>query len=173
MRGFRRPLPLIDVGLVETSWTMSHEAEFERFARTEAERLRRVLVAQHGVDLGNDLASDAIAYAWEHWDRVGGLTNPVGYLYRVAQTSGRDRRRRQRPVPFLAERPPDVEHADPALAQALMRLAPVPRACVVLVHVYGWSYGEVAESLNVSEASIRNHLHRGVRKLRDLLENKS
>lgn len=149
---------------------MSYEEEFERFARTDAERLRRVLVAQHGVDLGNDLAADAIAYAWEHWDRVGGLTNPVGYLYRVAQTSGRNRRRWKRPSPFLAEPPREIEHDDPALGVALMRLGDVQRACVVLVHVYGWSYGEVGESLNVSEGSVRNHVHRGLRALRGLLE---
>ncbi len=51
---------------------------FDAFVRDDGERLRRVLAAQHGPDLGNDLTSDAIAFAWEHWDRVGAMANRSG-----------------------------------------------------------------------------------------------
>ena len=41
---------------------------------------------------------------------------------------------------------------------------------VLLVHGYGFSYREVAEVLDVSEAAVTNHVHRGLRKLRSRLE---
>jgi DNA-directed RNA polymerase specialized sigma24 family protein len=62
---------------------------FEDVAAEAEPRLRRALVARYGVELGNDLCSDALAYGWEHRDRVGAMTNPIGYLYRVAQSSAR------------------------------------------------------------------------------------
>lgn len=71
---------------------------FDAFAAGDGERLRRVLVARYGVEIGNDVCADALAYAWEHWERVGPMDNPVGYLYRVAQSASRRHRRwRQRP----------------------------------------------------------------------------
>src|SRR5690242_14275149 len=78
----------------------SAEAEFAAFAQREGTRLRRVLVAHYGVELGADAAADALRYGWEHWDRVGSMTNPVGYLYRVAQSSVRRQRRWHRVAPF-------------------------------------------------------------------------
>ena len=63
-------------------------AEFERFATDDGQRVRRVLVARFGVDAGNDVTDEAMAYAWEHWDRLRSLANPVGYLYHVAQSAG-------------------------------------------------------------------------------------
>ena len=55
--------------------------EFVAFSEQTALRLRPALVAHHGVETANDLCADAIAYAWENWERVRDLDNPVGYLY--------------------------------------------------------------------------------------------
>ena len=33
-------------------------------------RLRHALTASFGPQVGRDAAADALAYAWEHWDRV-------------------------------------------------------------------------------------------------------
>ncbi len=35
---------------------------FDRFTADAGERLRRVLVAQHGVEVGNDVTDEALAY---------------------------------------------------------------------------------------------------------------
>jgi len=40
---------------------------------------------------------------------------------------------------------------------------------VVLVDGYGWTHGEAAEVMSVSEATVRTHLGRGLRKLRAAL----
>lgn len=142
---------------------------FDTFAATEGERLRRALVARYGVDVGNDVCADALAYAWEHWERVEAMDNRVGYLYRVAQSASRRHRRWRVQPRFPAETAPTPRH-DPDLGAALAKLGAVPRQCVVLVHIYGWSYDEVATALGVTPASVRNHIYRGLTKLRNLLE---
>ena len=45
--------------------------------------------------------SGALAYGWQHWDRIGAMANPVGYLFRVGQSAARTDRRREGflPVP--------------------------------------------------------------------------
>src|SRR5436190_22518806 len=72
---------------------------FEQFVATTGARLRVALVARYGVDVGVDACADALAYAWEHWPRVGDMANAAGYLFRVGQTSARRQTRwRQAPV---------------------------------------------------------------------------
>ncbi|MEM8620415.1 MAG: sigma-70 family RNA polymerase sigma factor [Actinomycetota bacterium] len=139
---------------------------FAAFADGPGARLRQVLVAQHGVDLGVDLSADALAYAWEHWERIEPMDNPVGYLYRVARTAGRRQRRLARRDVFPPER--DREHPpfDIGLHRALVALPERRRACVVLVHVFDWTYAETADALSVTVSVVRNELHRGLRQLR-------
>ena len=55
------------------------------------------------------------------------------------------------------------------LAAALVRLRPDVRVAVVLVHSYGWSYDEVGHLLDVPISTVRNHVHRGLRRLEKLL----
>lgn len=156
--------------LVSITGSPSSTVTFDAFVANEGERLRRALVARYGVDTGNDVCADALAYAWQHWRRVEPMENPIGYLYRVAQSASRRHRRwRQRP-----NLPPERSRVDAStdidLGAALARLKPVQRTCVVLVHIYDWSYDDVAATLGVTGASVRNHLHRGITRLRGLLE---
>ena len=148
----------------------STDRAFSVFVDTHGERLRRVLVAGYGVEVGNDACAEALAYAWEHWDRVGGLDNPVGYLYRVAQSSTRRHRRWSRRVGLPPESSSEQGAIDPDLSSALGRLSQRQRQCVVLVHVYDWTYQQTADALNLPLTSVRNHLHRGLKALRTTLE---
>jgi RNA polymerase sigma-70 factor (ECF subfamily) len=150
---------------------------FESFADDAGMRLRRALVARYGPDVGVEAAADAIAYAWQHWDRVSDMDNAVGYLYRVAQTTARRHRRWGRGVTLPPERlQPDVADDSPTtssdirLPRALARLRPDERVAVVLVHGYAWSYQEVADLLGVPTSTVRNHVHRGLTRLRTSLE---
>jgi RNA polymerase sigma-70 factor (ECF subfamily) len=56
------------------------------------------------------------------------------------------------------------------LADALMQLAEDQREAVALHHLQGWKIGEVAEHLDRTEAAVAGLLHRGLRKLRELME---
>ncbi|MDO8391495.1 MAG: RNA polymerase sigma factor [Actinomycetota bacterium] len=137
--------------------------------------LRGVLIARHGLEVGADLHAEVTEYAWEHRDRLRDLDNPVGYLYRVAQSRTRRYRRWNRAVTLPPERPAErprdgqpAEH-DVPLDAALARLHPDERTVVVLIHAYGYRYDEAAEFLGTSVSAVRNRLHRGMTTLRRLL----
>jgi hypothetical protein len=108
---------------------------FEGFVALNEARLRRALCATYGADTGREATVDALSYAWEHWDRIGGMKNPVGYLYRVGQSSARRQLRR----PRLVVPPDHAESIDvePGLERALGQLSEQQRAVVVLVHGEG------------------------------------
>lgn len=166
------PSPGVDTQAPNVAGAVIDHATFDTFAATDGERLRRALVARYGVDVGNDVCNDALAYAWEHWERVGVMGNAVGYLFRVAQSSSRRHFRwHRRPVlPAESSVLLESEAIDRDLGHALARLNAVQRTSVVLVHVYGWSYAETARTLRITEGAVRNHVHRGLRRLRVLLE---
>jgi DNA-directed RNA polymerase specialized sigma24 family protein len=141
---------------------------FESFAVQAGPRLRAGLVAAYGPQVGLDAAADALAYAWEHWDRLEAMGNPVGYLYRVGQTSARNARR----VGPLAPPADDVTMPDvePALIPALNDLSESQRICVLLVVAFGWSRVETGELLGIDESTVRTHLRRGLARLQQTLE---
>lgn len=138
------------------------DADFGSWYASVEPRLRAALVARYGPDRGRDAAASALAWAWEHWDRTSAMDNPVGYLYRVGQSSARRRRQGWLPAPD-PDRDPVVE---PALPEALAKLPVKQRTVVVLVHGYGWSLAEVAELQGISKSSVQTHLARGVTRLR-------
>jgi RNA polymerase sigma factor (sigma-70 family) len=145
------------------------DAAFQEFVETVVQRLRRALVARYGVDVGNDVCADALAYAWEHWTDVAAMRNPTGYLYRVAQSAARRHHRWRRRPTFPPESAPLRGETEPGLDKALARLSEAHRISVLLVHAYGWTYEETAELLGVPVSTVRNHLHRGMKKLRGAL----
>lgn len=139
--------------------------EFTRFAREAERRLRPALVAMYGAERGLDAAEDALVYAWRHWDRVSGLDNPFGYLFRVGQRAAK--RPRPRPLPLLHDPPSMDRHPfEPGLEPALKHLSPMQRAVAVLVEGYGYSQREAGELLGIRPSSVQKHLERGLRKLR-------
>ena len=155
----------------------SDEDEFAEFVATAEPRLRRALFPVGGVATA-DAVADALAYAWEHWDRVQAMDNPIGYLYRVGRSRLRPRKTPVLP-PVDTARIPEVE---PGLAPALAGLPERQRVAVVLVHGFGWPPQEVRgqgrggtrrESAALGEASastVRSHRARGLERLRTTLE---
>jgi hypothetical protein len=61
------------------------EAAFSVFLGEVEPRLRQALVATYGPVDGREATVDALSWAWEHWDRLGDVANPAGYLFRVGQ----------------------------------------------------------------------------------------
>ncbi len=140
---------------------------FTEFVGTVEPRLRIALVARYGPERGREATAEALAFAWEHWDRVGQMDNPTGYLFRVGQSKSRSRRR----PPLIADRPEAHEPwVEPGLPKALRSLSNRQRMAVVLVHAYGWSQREAADVMRVSPDTVRTHLERGLSKLRSSLE---
>ncbi len=138
--------------------------EFLSFAREVEPRLRIALVAAHGPQRGLEAAADALAFAWEHWDRVAGTRNPAGYLYRVAQ---RRVWRTRRDVPLMREVPVQDSHwVEPGLDGALDHLSRMQRTVVVLIDGFDWTHQEVAELLGVQRSTVQKHRERGLARLR-------
>ena len=138
---------------------------FESFVALNEPRLRRGLVAAYGGERGREATAEALAYAWEHWERVSQMTNVVGYLYRVGQSKTRSRRLA---VTFVVADTKETQW-DPRLAPALTSLTERQRTAVVLIHGFGWSLREVSELTGTKITTIQNHLERGMSKLRSHL----
>jgi DNA-directed RNA polymerase specialized sigma24 family protein len=137
---------------------------FTEFVEENETKVRQSLTAAFGLERGREATAEALAYGWEHWDRVSNMENPTGYLYRV----GYDRARRmaQRKV-----RLPEVElghetWVEPMLPAALSALPERQRVVVALLHGYQWSMAEVAEHLGVSKGAVQTHAERGLKRLR-------
>ncbi len=143
---------------------------FRVFVDSEGSRLRKVLVARYGVEVGGDVYADTIAWAWQNWLKLSAMTNPIGYLYRVAQSSARPHRRWTRRNTFPAHIPERWHlDEDPTLFESLRSLPDAQRIAVLMVHGHKWTYAEVAEVLECSVAAVTNHVHRGLGTLRSQL----
>ncbi len=141
---------------------------FDSFLEKSGPPLRAALVAAYGHQVGNDAVAAAVAYGWEHWGRLQEMDNPAGYLYRVGQTAAK---KAFRPQPFLPVPPPqEMPEFEPRLLPALEALSEGQRVAVLLVHAMGHTQAAAAEILEVSESTIRTHLQRGLKRLRQTLE---
>jgi DNA-directed RNA polymerase specialized sigma24 family protein len=138
------------------------------FVRDAERRLSYAFAAAYGPELGREATAESVAYAWEYWDRLSVMSNPVGYLYRVGQSRVRRHRRQPTRVAPAASggREPWVE---PGLPAALAGLSQRQRQAVVLVEGFGWTQDEVAQLTGISRSSIQKHLSRGLAKLRQEL----
>ena len=132
----------------------------------DALRLRQLLVARYGWELGLEAWQEAMAYAWEHRDAMEAMKNPFGYLYRVGQSSVRRGRRWRRRVTLPAAAPSRLPEVEPGLPAALALLSSQQRLAVLLVHAHGWTQLEAASVLGIDVSTLRNHLRRGMARLR-------
>ncbi len=138
---------------------------FTAFVVKNESNLRHSLCATLGSQLGYETTAEALAYGWEHWDRIAGMDNPAGYLYKVGRDRGRRQLRRKSPV-FALPDAGTFPMVEPSLPQALSALSERQRVAVVLVHSFQWSLAEVADHLGVAKGTVQKHLERGLRNLR-------
>lgn len=142
--------------------------DFETFVAEHQARLRAGLVAAYGPEVGAEVTSEAMTWAWSNWSTLRTMTNPVGYLYRVGQSASRRHFRPQGYLPHTA--PSELPNFEPALAPALEELSEPQRVSVVLVHALGWSLQDTADVLDISVSSVRTHIQRAMTKLRTALK---
>ena len=140
---------------------------FEVLVDDARPRLWRAFLACRGVDGADDAVSEALAWAWEHRSRLDSMKNPVGYLYRVGLTRSSPG---DRPVWLPAAAEVHLPEVEPALIPALLALSEQQRSAVWLVHACGWSYGEVAEALDIGRSTVGTHVTRALSALRRDLE---
>ena len=145
--------------------------QFAEFVRVDGFRLRRIMTARYGVEAGGYIHADSMAWAWQNWAKLQAMENPVGYLYRVAQSSARPHHRWLRRTSFPSKFPERWHlDEDSSLFNSLSSLSEAQRVSVLMVHGHQWTYAEVAEALECSVSAVTNHVHRGLATLRRQLE---
>lgn len=149
-----------------TSSMTEQSSEFDAWASDAEPLLRRAFAGTLGPDRAGDAVAEALAFAWEHWDRVCGMDNSVGYVYRVGRSRTRDRGTPSLPAPSQVGLP-DIE---PGLVPALLQLPENQRVAVWLVHACGWRHSEVGDAMGVSPSTVSTHVARAIESLRRDLE---
>ena len=142
---------------------------FEVFVKETEPKLHDALSAALGNDLGSEATAEALAYAWENWDKLEAMDNPAGYLYVLGRDRGRKMFRR-RPVVLLLPVDEDrIPWVEPGLVPALASLPERQRVVVMLVYSFGWTMSETAEFLGVGKSTVQKYAERGLAKVRSSL----
>ena len=142
---------------------------FTAFVREHERRIWQAVAPVAGPDAANDAVAEAFVVAWRNWERVRSMENAPGYVYRVASRAARPRRHR----PLLPGGRPDdarLPQVEPGLRVALLSLSEMQRTVVFLVEAWDWTQAEAAALLGISPSTVRNHLQRGMERLRRELE---
>jgi RNA polymerase sigma-70 factor, ECF subfamily len=137
---------------------------FEEFYETTFRRLFTALCLVTGNrHEAEEIIQDAYVRVLERWDRVAGLEDPTGYLFRVSMNAFRSRYRRAalglRRSLFLAPAARDdlgaVETHD-AVVRLLLGLEPKQRAAVLLTAILDYSAEEAGQMLGLRASSVRS-----------------
>ena len=151
--------------------TTDSQPTFEAFFETAEPPLRLALVGAFGPELGREATAEALTWAWQNWERLREMENPVGYLYTVGRSVALKEVRLQAhhfvQAPNAEADTPDFE---PMLSQFLSELSEHQRVAVWMVHGMGYKHVEVAEILGCSTPTVATHVRRALAKLRSSLE---
>jgi len=139
---------------------------FERERRPMV-RLAYLLVGSEAQ--AEEVVQDAFAAVYVRWATID---NPGGFLRRCVVNGAKGSLRRRAVERRKALRPPDesVDLGARELLDALATLPPTMRAVVVLRFYAGQSQAEIAETLGLRLGTVKSSLHRGLAKLREVIE---
>ena len=144
------------------------------------ERHRRALVSVAldrvgRPDVAEDIAQQAIAKAWEHRESLREREAPAGWLFRITVNCCVEWQRRDaRSLASLRDSPA----AEPSVLEEVIRRetirearrallsVPVRNRIAFLMHVSGYSYGDIAGFLGVPPSAVRGRVARARSHLR-------
>ena len=157
-------VPLRAVPATETEGVALAEVplSFEEFFHDNHGRLFAALCLTTGSrHEAEGIMQDAFLKLWERWDRVSGIDDPVGFLFKTAMNVFRKRYRRARlavrhvlPLPERDDAFAIVNNRD-ALVRAMRDLTPHQRAAVVLTSILDYSSEEAGRILGVTDSTVR------------------
>ena len=130
---------------------------------------------------GEDVLQDALIKAMDALPSAVPITNPQGWLFRIAHNTALDflrRRNRQEAlhsaeeVDMIAGQLDEVESRQIAATslRTFMRLPVAQRSSVILMDVLGCSLAEVCDIMDFSMPAVKAALHRGRTQLREFAE---
>ncbi len=153
--------------------------DFDSFFRTCFPGVARAaaLVARDP-STGQDLAQEAFARLYQRWHDMASVDHARNFVYRVAINLARSHLRKHLRISLFGSTHSDQPAmADPSgrsddwlmIAEALGSLSPRQRACVVLVDYADMDAASAAKALGMGTGTVRVHLMRGRRALRESL----
>ena len=152
------------------------DVTFRTFFEANHDHLYRALwLATRNRHEAEELSQDAFLKVWERWDRVQGLENRQGYLYRTAMNALRSRVRRTKVAlrRAVGQLPPDDQLAAVEEREAVIRvlapLTPRQRAAVVLTDLLGFTSEEAGSALRIEATTVRVLASRARARLRETM----
>jgi len=147
---------------------------FEVFYRDQRIPIGRALaLTLRDSQLASEAVDEAMARAYQRWNRVQALDNPGGWVYRVGLNWSRSiLRRTLRPAPTWVTAPGTITDGgglDPAIDRALAELPIEQRAVVVCRLLIGLSEAQTATALDLRLGTVKSRLARATTRLQSLL----
>ena len=163
----------------------TRDEHFRAFFVHEGEGLRRLAIFLTGdAEVGADMAQETLARVYRHWGRIKG-DDPGPYARRILVNLVRSSHRRRflerrflerrfrdsQPIPegSVASQSGRVDEFL-RISSALKGLSPVRRAAIVLRFYEDMSEADIARTLERPVGTVKSDIHRGLAKLRPLLE---
>lgn len=157
--------------------TSARETRFDAlFQRRERELYAYLYRLTGDRQTASDLTQETFLRAWQHFDKIGGYTEPEGWLFRVATNLALNERRHRAIVGSHAPLPEDQGSAssDPAwhvaerdaVLSTLLALPAHMRAALILREVHGLAFDEVARALGITHAAAKMTLTRARERFR-------
>ena len=134
--------------------------------------VRTVFLVVHDRTLAEDVAQEAFYRLLKHWRSVSRYELPEAWVRRVAiriavrevkRSAARAVKERQDVVEQYDDLP------DPDVVRAVRELSPMQRTTVALYYWEDRPVAEIAELLEVSDATVKQHLHRARHRLAEVL----
>ena len=139
----------------------------EEVYRHHAKKMWRALLAYTG---NSDIASDALAEAFAQALRRGDAVRDVErWVWRAAFRIAAGELQKRRLILPEIDAPTDDPNPNFELHHALMEVAPKQRAALFLHYYGGYPPGEIAHMINSTQSAVRVHLHRGRKRLAQIL----
>jgi RNA polymerase sigma factor (sigma-70 family) len=171
------PATAARVARAPSSWfplTMDRvDADYTSFFRQEFPRVvKTITVIVHDRERAEDVAQDAFVQLLRNWTKISGYERPDAWVRRIAIRLAMRAIRRDRLWSVVKRdiRPAlPVEPRDLDLLDAVRRLPGMQRAAIALFYFEDRPIADIADMLGCAEATARVHLHRGRRRLAQLL----
>jgi RNA polymerase sigma-70 factor (ECF subfamily) len=148
-------------------------------------------------ELAEDLTQDTFVKVLSHLDRYRADFKFSSWLFKIANNVAIDHLRRRQLDTVSMDGSPNAVSADAvestrfdvaddaenaldemearelgsAIERAIARLRPEYRSCIMLRHVEGRSYEEIASTLDLPLGTVKTYIHRARHELRRALEN--
>jgi RNA polymerase sigma-70 factor (sigma-E family) len=156
------------------------DAEFVAFVdRRARQHVRAAVLLTGDWHAAEDLVQTCLVKLYRVWPRLDSRVDLDAYLRRMLVNTHRSwwraRWRREAPVATIPDGDGEVDgqdrHARAAVVRQALRALPARQRAVLVLRFYeDLPVAEVADLLGCSAGAVKTHTHRGIRRLRQLLD---